>query len=266
VIARKNGVRSLRVEQPNYATSIQEIPVPTGVQGDASLPEDVPSAYRGAVGRLNWLAHRSRPDLVFPVWSCSRKVSSPTWADVRDVNKAIRAARLHKSTGITMNPMGSQCRVISLSDASFSRHHVEPSVYACLSFISDYVDDFDQNYYKRNPETVNVAGGETQLINATLVFWRPRMVIRRVDIIMDVETLSIAYATNCSAFLNCIITELDMNRKKIKPLTFNDNNSTISHIVSDNRHKNMRLNVIWGALRESYTKNVFGLLLISAMC
>jgi len=42
-------------------------------------------------------------------------------------------------------------------------------------------------------------------------------------------------------------------------LTFNDNSSTISHIVSDNRHKNMRLSVIWGALRESYTKNVFGL-------
>lgn len=91
------------------------IPVREGAALAETLDEDAHSAKRDAVGRLNWLARRSRPDLSLQVWACARRLSSLTWWDVRMVNKAIRAAKYQRNAEIQINQMRGDIRALGLS-------------------------------------------------------------------------------------------------------------------------------------------------------
>ena len=75
---------------------------------------------------------------------------------------------------------------------------------------------------------------------------------------MDVETIAIQYGSAGAQYLTNMLKELGMN-KSLKPIVYNDNNSTISHIRSSNRHANARMNVLWSCLRQEFTQNKFNL-------
>jgi hypothetical protein len=231
--------------------------VPKGVAMDKMLDEQEHADYRKVVGRLNWAAYRTRPDITAGTQAASSALASPTWDDVVSVNKSVRTAVHHASVGIRILPMGKDCRIIALLDASFNRHIETPSIYAGLFFISDWDSDFNQELFTVDPN--NCTQTEPILVKGTLVFWRSRIVARRVDSIMDVETLSIQYGSVVSEYLHNMLLELGLARRWLKPVLFNDNNSTITHIKSTNKHNNPRMNVMWSTLRTAYNQNKFGL-------
>jgi hypothetical protein len=177
--------------------------------------------------------------------------------DVVSVNKVVRTAEHHASVGIRVLPMGSDCRIISLLDAAYNRHIETPSIYAGLFYISDWQSDYDQVLFTADPE--HASESQPILVKGTLIFWRARIVARRVDGILDVETLSIQYGSVVAEYLHNMLMEMGLAKKWIKPILFNDNNSTITHIKSTNKHNNPRLNVMWSTLRTAYNKNKFGL-------
>ena len=214
--------------------------------------------FRASVGRLNWIAFKTRPDIVFAVHECSTKTVNPLWEDVVKLNKVVRLARFNRSVGIKMLPMGKTCRIVAMTDASFNRALVCPSYYSGLFFVSDYLVDYDQNLYISDPV------GKTDLSNVnlfkgSLIYWRSKVVKRRVDTIMDVETLSIQYGSVVGQYLTDFLVELQLTARRLKPVIFNDNQSTVNHIKSTNKHQNVRLNVIWSTLRQAFTRNQFAL-------
>ena len=91
----------------------------------------------------------------------------------------------------------------------------------------------------------------------TALYWRLRVVKRRVDNILECETLSIAWGSVVARFLTGLVMELQLSRQKIPPLLLNDNQSSVSHVATGNKHANPRLNVIWSTLCSSFSKNEF---------
>jgi hypothetical protein len=125
-------------------------------------------------------------------------------------------------------------------------------------YLSDLEEDYDQNLFTQNPATADMEAGP-RWVNGSLLYWRMRVVQRRVDTIMDVETLALAYGSVTAEYLNNMKKEMQLSNREIKPLIYNDNQSTVTHIRSTNKHKNPRLNVLWAQLREAYTNNQFAL-------
>ena len=212
---------------------------------------------------MNWICLKTRPDVTVQTWMASSAQNNATWDDVLAMNKAIRALKFHSSVGLTMLPMdASKCRIVTYTDASFNRHTVKPSLYSALWFISDLQEDYDydQNLFIQDP-TAAKRKEELKMVNGSLVGWRCRVVRRKIDTVMDAETLSIQFGVNGGQFLSGGLTEFGFHGPNPgpKPITLNDNNSTISHIRSNNKHSNARLNVLWSSLRTAFTKNVFRL-------
>jgi hypothetical protein len=199
--------------------------------------------------------------LAFDVWTLSKQVAAPTWADVKFLNKTVRKAKHAASAAIVIRRFeGTHVRVVAHADASFNRHtSSKPSHYGVLMGLSDYDVEFDQNFYTRNPEETEKLGKsrDPQWVNFTPAFWRTRQVMRRVDNIMEVETLSLQYASSKAYWLSGLVLELGLSDRRIPPVICGDNNSTISHIQSGNKHaSNPRMAVIWRSLSEDHRRNI----------
>ena len=74
--------------------------------------------------------------------------------------------------------MKKNCRIIALTDASHNRHTVSPSMYAGLFYISDFDEDFDQNVFTNDHHAFSGDDFTDRLINASLIYWRTRVVKR----------------------------------------------------------------------------------------
>lgn len=245
--------------QEEFSKKLQEMEIPQEVCLDEKLSEEAHSLFRGCIGRCNWVCYKTRPDTCFDTWSMSTKVQNPTWQDVVDVNKLVRKIKHHASTSLVLNRMRKPVRVVAYTDASFNRHRTEPSIYAGIFMLSDFDVDYDQDLYTSDPK---LDGQKTKelLCNASPCYWRLRVVKRRVDNIMECETLAISWSTCVARYLTGLVTELGLNEKQyLKPVILNDNNSTISHLRSGNKANNPRLTVLWSTLCDSFNRGEFGL-------
>jgi hypothetical protein len=93
----KNGKRSIKLTQGQYTQKLQEMP---GVKdGETDRKEDEPltetehTLYRALVGRLNWVAYKTRGDLTCLAHDAATKNVSPTVGDARLLCKYIREAK-----------------------------------------------------------------------------------------------------------------------------------------------------------------------------
>jgi len=257
ILRDETGARTIRLTQEEYANKLTEMDVPDGPPEKPLSPEEH-SIFRATVGRLNWIAYRSRPDLAFAVHTASTQVAAPTVQNARELNKTVRTAKYSKSVALTFRKMKGPLRIVALTDASFNRVKACPSYYAGLFFIASYDADYDQNIYSADPATVRDKSDAPVFCDASLLYWRTRVVKRRVDAILDVETLSIQYGTCVAKYLDGLGTELGLFTG-LKPVIYNDNQSTVSHLKSTNRHSNARMNVLWETLRRAYTENEYAL-------
>ena len=93
----------------------------------------------------------------------------------------------------------------------------------------------------------------------SLLYWRVREVQRRVDDILDVETIAVTWGTNVATYLSFMALEIGLTRVFRRPLILSDSKDLITHIRSTNKHKNLKLNVVWHNLRTAYTQNQYAL-------
>ena len=251
IIERINNVRRILVSQENYCEKLEEVKF-------VDSPEEDVKTWRGAIGRLSWIAHKTRPDLLTEVIQ-SASITAPTRTDFDRLNKTLKRAKYNKGICICFQPINSKdgLQVIGLTDASHNQNKVTESRYGGIFFLCPKQSDFDQNVFKNTTETSK--HGKVETVKASPVFWRSRSVKRRVDTIMDVETLSIHWGTQILFYLQSIAVEIGLVHPSTKAVIYNDNKATVSHIKSNNTHDNPRMAVIWGVLRDGYTSNHFGL-------
>ena len=88
----ENDDFSLTINQNNYIDCISEIKLSNErlKEKNSLLSREEKTAYRSAVGQLNWVAGISRPDISFSVCEASTKFKQATVADVLYVNKIIK--------------------------------------------------------------------------------------------------------------------------------------------------------------------------------
>ena len=93
---------SITVDQHAYTESIQPISV---TREQISNPHNVTdkerSATRSAIGKLNWLANISRPEIQFKVSNISAKVTKATAQDIRETKKIIKFAKSNNYNSIS---------------------------------------------------------------------------------------------------------------------------------------------------------------------
>ena len=76
--------------------------------------------YQQLLGKINWLAHQSRPDLAFDAYCCSLSGQAPTIGDLKRLNKMVTKVK----TGLDHIWMPSldetSIEIVAFSDASFA--------------------------------------------------------------------------------------------------------------------------------------------------
>ena len=118
----QNDDFSLTINQNNYIDCISEIKLSNErlKEKNSLLSREEKTAYRSAVGQLNWVAGISRPDISFSVCEASTKFKQATVADVLYVNKIIKNVK--NSTNEIRFPQlnGNNIELQLFTDASFN--------------------------------------------------------------------------------------------------------------------------------------------------
>ena len=129
---KKDG-EGYQITQEDYVEErLKFIEVPKGAnqeQVDDRLFHD----NRTAVGCLSWLAKESRPDLACAANFAQARQGSPTMADIKDTNKAIKQAKDYKENGIKIKPipLHEMCLVV-YHDAAWGNSEPEDEAVAHL--------------------------------------------------------------------------------------------------------------------------------------
>ena len=142
VNVRNNGGEII-IDQHDYAESLEEIVIDPKADNKQPLSKDEYKQFRGATGKLNWLAEMTRPDLSYDCLNLSCHTKSATIADMKDANKAIRKAK--SSPGyIKYGRIGnlSNLKVLGISDASYLKQEEKTkSVMGRMIFLSSLEED-----------------------------------------------------------------------------------------------------------------------------
>ena len=85
----KNPDNSIKVQQRSFAKSITKIIIPEQNSKETLLDTSTTKMFQAAVGKLNWLATISRPDISFDVSYLSACLPEATFGDVAFTNKLI---------------------------------------------------------------------------------------------------------------------------------------------------------------------------------
>lgn len=87
--------QEIYLHQESYIDSLTpiEIGAERVMEKDAGLTPSETSAARSKVGQLLWVAHQSRPDLLFDVTKIANNRSCGTVGDILEINKVIEKAK-----------------------------------------------------------------------------------------------------------------------------------------------------------------------------
>ena len=113
----------INISQNDYIESVESIKLSTNrkLEKDDSLTSTELRDLRALLGKLNWIARQTRPDLSFDICSVSVNIKKATVKDILYANKIVQ--KLHNDNiNIIMSSIGdiSKCKIVSFQDASFA--------------------------------------------------------------------------------------------------------------------------------------------------
>ena len=89
----KKVVDGIEISMDEYAESLQEIKVRED-RSDEELKRDELKVLQKYVGKLNWLAANTRPDIVIYALELAKKQKKATLKDLREINRVLK--KVHK--------------------------------------------------------------------------------------------------------------------------------------------------------------------------
>ena len=119
----ENGIE---ISMEDYAQSLEEVQI-REAKADAELTREELKVFRKYVGKLNWLAANTRPDLAIYALDMAKKQKKAVIKDLREVNRVLKKVR-EKESKVMFSKIGEKgdlC-VMGVSDASY--HHDDRSV------------------------------------------------------------------------------------------------------------------------------------------
>ena len=85
----KDGIE---ISMEDYAKSLEEIEI-RDVKADEPLTRDELKVLRKFVGKLNWLAVNTRPDLAIYTLELAKRQKKATTKNLREINKVLKKVR-----------------------------------------------------------------------------------------------------------------------------------------------------------------------------
>ena len=94
----------IEISMEDYAKSLEEIQI-REAKADEILTREELKVYRKFVGKLNWLAANTRPDLVIYVLELAKRQKKAVMKDLREVNRVLKEVR-EKEIKVVLTKIG----------------------------------------------------------------------------------------------------------------------------------------------------------------
>ena len=230
----KNGIY---VSLHHYSQELKEIDLSPERRKarNSTLTENETTQLRSAVGKLNWLAGQSRPDLSFDVCDISTKMKTPTVDLILQINKLILKAKYNNVflyyPILDLNDLKIRC----FTDASYGNLSNGGSQ---GGFYTELVDKY----------------------NSSPIEWQSKRLRRTPHSTLAAETIAMVEgmeaAYSCSMLLSEILYD---NRKEIPVEMIIDNYSLFQSVHSTTSVTDRRLRIEMAILREAHSRSDFKL-------
>ena len=125
----------IQISMEDYAHSLEEIKV-RDAKADELLTREELKTFRKFVGKINWLAANTRPDLAIYALDMAKRQKRAVIKDLREVNRVIKKVR-EKESKVFFSRLGKieDLCVMGVSDASY--HHDDRSVAGEMIMLGD---------------------------------------------------------------------------------------------------------------------------------
>ena len=168
----------------DYAQSIEEIKEIRRDKKDSPLTKTEMKLYRKYVGKLNWLAENTRPDLAIWALNLSKKNSNATIGDLKKINQVVKKVRGRQSK-VKFSVIGNKEDLViqSVGDASYKCD--APSIGGNLILL-----------------------GNKKTSRASPIFWKSKQIPKVCHSAKDAETRNIMTNVDISVYLSQQLTTL----------------------------------------------------------
>ena len=194
-------------------------------QTSSVLDTDEIHAYQASVGKLNWLACQSRPDVKIDVLELSTALKRPTVADLLKANKVIHKVQARDVViRYQALDLGADLKIVIFTDAAFANL----------------------------PDKVSSARGHVTLLynsksqKCNVISWASNKVIRVCHSTFAAETLSLLQGLEDAVYLRAVLSELlfdDLKAQFIPITAFVDNNQLYQSVYSTKPAESKRLRI-----------------------
>ena len=116
----------IEISMEDYAKSLEEVQI-RDAKADDPLTRDELKVLRKFVGKLNWLAANTRPDLAIYALELAKKQKKATVKDLREINKVLKKVR-EKDSRVLFTKVGKKDELIVMGVSDASYHHDDRSV------------------------------------------------------------------------------------------------------------------------------------------
>ena len=233
----------ITLDQIDFIKSIEPIPISRDrqLQNHEKCNESESTSYRQLVGKLNWVANQSRPDICFDVCQLSSTMKGPIVSDLIKANKVLRKIK-DSPLVITFPNLGNIEKGIikCYSDASLANLPSGNSTGGYVIFLA----------------------GENNLVSP--IAWKSKTLRRVVRSTISAEASAMIDALDLSYFISQVLSEiLDPNIKienkklslTIPIVAFTDNKSLYRNAHSTTMADEHRLRIDHAAIKQMLSHN-----------
>ena len=236
----QNPDGSITLNQSTYIVSIPTISLNHDRLNDLQqkLNDDEVTLLRGALGRLNWVANMTRPDISFTVSKVSGHIKEATISDVKEINKLIKHVK-GSLASITFPALDvNTTRVVVYTDSSYNNLDDGGSQGGHIVFLKD-------KHNKSCP-----------------ISWRSVRVRRVARSTLAAECLSFADGIDTATFVAKIAAEFQVIKPTSSILAVTDSRSLYDAANTSTQISDRRLRVEIAAIREAKEKEEIEILWI----
>ena len=116
----RNETGEIVISQEAYKDSLEYVPVEEEGETEKMLSKEEFKLFRGASGKLQWLAEMTRPDLAYDCLEMSSHGKDATKKDLKAINKIIKKAKEHESK-IKYSRIGNleDLKILAVTDGAY---------------------------------------------------------------------------------------------------------------------------------------------------
>ena len=222
--------KNIAVDQSHYIKTVEEIEIDTNKRkSDDPLTDAEKKILKSTVGKLNWAATKTRPDISYDASTLSISTPEATVSDVIAGRKHIRKLR-NNNIKLKFCDLGDlkDCSLIVFSDASHSSRTKEISQGGYVIFIVD----------KNN--------------NSNVIKWQSKKITRTCKSTIAAETMALLDAAEAAYWIKRLLESM-LGCSNIPIRCYCDNKSIVQHLKTSNSVSDYRLRVDICCLRDMLT-------------